>query len=275
MKQRRSLLDLILNIIIVFFAVLSFFPLYWLLASSFKFSHDIIKIPPMWYPENFTLQNYYNLFSQSNTWKWLINSLIVAGATTVLIVLVSTLAAYAFAKLNFFGKNVLFIVFISTLMLPKEVYIVPLFKVTQYMGISGGFAGTILPNVAMSLGIFLLKQYFEGIPNALREAAKVDGAHELTIFIRIYLPTVTAGIAALSVLMFVQTWNDYLWQLIQLTKDELKTIQLGVAGLQSEHHPDYGLIMAGAVYAALPLSIIFMLFQKYFTQGITMGAVKE
>lgn len=275
MKERKSFFDLVSNCLIMAGAVISYFPLYWLLSSSFKYSHAINNMIPEWFPKHPTLQNYINLFSNSNTLRWLFNSVFISAVTTALIVLTSVLAAYAFAKLQFKGKRILFMLFIATLMLPKEVYIIPLFKVTQKLGISGGYAGAILPNVALSFGIFLLEQHFESIPDALREAARMDGASEWYIFSGIYVPLIKAGVAALIILMFIQVWNDYLWQLIQLTKDELKTIQLGVASTQNEQNPDSGLTMAGAVYAAFPLCIMFLMFQNYFTQGITMGAVKE
>ena len=275
MKERKGSFDFISNCLIVAGAVISYFPLYWLLSSSFKYSHAINNMVPEWFPKHPTLQNYVNLFSNSNTLRWLFNSVFISTVTTALIVLTSVLAAYAFAKMQFKGKKVLFMLFIATLMLPKEVYIIPLFKVTQKLGISGGYAGAILPNVALSFGIFLLEQHFESIPDALREAARMDGASEWYIFSGIYVPLIKAGIAALIILMFIQVWNEYLWQLIQLTKDELKTIQLGVASTLNEQNPDSGLTMAGAVYAALPLCIMFLMFQNYFTQGITMGAVKE
>lgn len=267
--------DLIINIVITCIAVIGLFPLYWLVTSSFKYSHVINTLKPEWFPKLPTLKNYINLFGNPNVFRWLFNSVFISVATTFLIVLTSVLGAYAFAKLNFKGKKVLYMIFIATLMLPKEVYIIPLYQTTLKMGISGGYLGAILPNVALSFGIFLLRQHFESIPSALREAAKIDGASELYIFGKIYLPLVKAGVASLIILMFVQVWNDYLWQLIQLTKDELKTIQLGVACTQNEQNPDSGLTMAGGVYAALPLIIMFFSFQKYFTQGVTFGAVKE
>ena len=265
----------IANAIIVIVALMQLLPLYWLVSCSFKFSNTIIKLPPEWIPKLITLENYQNLFSSSYTLTWLLNSVTIASLATIGICIFSTMSAYAFSKLRFHGRKVLFVIFISTLMLPKEVYIIPLFKVTQYMKISGTFAGSILPNLALSFGIFMLYQHFDNIPDSLREAAKIDGASEARVFVQIFFPLVLPGVAALCILMFVQNWNDYLWQLIQLTKDSAKTIQIGVASMQNEQMPDYGLNMAGAVYAAAPLVVIFLLFQKYFTAGITVGAVKE
>lgn len=274
MKQ-KSKLDLVLNIFIILIAICEFFPLYWLITSSFKKSNIITVLPPEWFPQNPILDNYRLLFNGNNTLRWIFNSVLIAAVTTVLIVFVSTLASYAFAKLHFPGDKFFFMLFLFTLMLPKEIFVVPLFRTTQMMGIAGTYTGVILPNVALSFGIYLLRQFFDTIPDSLRDAAKVDGASEVYIFARIYVPLATAGISALVILMFIQTWNDFLWQLVQLTEDEMKTIQLGVATFQNESYPNYGVAMAGACIAAAPLIIIFLLFQKYFTQGITMGAVKE
>ena len=274
MKQ-KSKLDIVLNVFITLIAICEFFPLYWLVTSSFKKSNIITVLPPEWFPQNPILDNYRLLFNGSNTLRWIFNSVLIAAITTVLIVFVSTLASYAFAKLHFPGDKFFFMLFLFTLMLPKEIFVVPLFRTTQMMGIAGTYTGVILPNVALSFGIYLLRQFFDTIPDSLRDAAKVDGASEVYIFARIYVPLATAGISALVILMFIQTWNDFLWQLVQLTEDEMKTIQLGVATFQNESYPNYGVAMAGACIAAAPLVIIFLLFQKYFTQGITMGAVKE
>ena len=273
--REHNWLFLLLKGMIVIGAILQFFPLYWMVTSSFKVSHVVTRTPPQWVPLQPTLVNYQNLFSNANAGGWLLNSIFLAGATTVVIVVVSAMAAYAFAKLRFWGRGFLFTVLVCTLMLPKEIYIVPLFKVTQYLGIMGTFLGVILPSAAVAFGVFMLKNFFATVPDSLREAAKIDGAREARIFLQVYLPLARAGVAALVVLMFVQVWNDYLWQMIQLNKDSMKTLQLGIATLQHDQNPDYGLRMAGATLAALPLVVLFIAFQKHFTRGITAGAIKE
>lgn len=277
---RRTLMSMsrgefLANALITFFALLQVLPLYWLISSSLKYHNEIILWPPEWFPSRITLDNYRNLFSSSYAFRWLLNSLIISGGATAGICLFSTMAAYAFSKMRFTGRDFLFVVFIATLMIPKEVYIIPLFKTTTYLNISGTYAAAILPNLALSFGIFMLFQHFDNVPDSLREAAKIDGASELRIFCQIFVPLVVPGIAALAILMFVQNWNDYLWQLIQLTKDSMKTIQIGVNSMISDQMPNYGLNMAGAAYAALPLVILFFMFQKYFVKGISLGGVKE
>lgn len=261
--------------VIFLFALFNIFLVYWMLTSSFKASHIVSKMPPEWFPLNPTIGNFKDLMRNGKVFYWVGNSFFISGATTLLVVLISSLAAYSFAKLEFAGKNIIFMVFISTLMIPKEVFIVPLFKVVQYLNLMESYVGVILPNVALPFGVFLLKQFFETIPNSLRESAKIDGYSEFQIFRKIMLPLAKPGIAALTILMFIQVWNDYLWQMVMIRKDTLKTLQLGVASMQMDNNPNYGLKFAGAVCAALPMLIIFLVFQRYFTEGITMGAVKE
>lgn len=271
--------NLILVALITLFAVLNLFPVYFMVTSAFKPSHIVSRMPPEWFPKTPTLQNFQELFSNGKVFIWTANSFLIAGGTTLMVAVVSALAAYAFAKLPFTGKHVMFIVFISALMIPKEIFIVPLFKVTQNLRLTRTMAGTylgiMLPNVALPFGVFLLKQFFDTIPDSLRESARLDGCSEFRAFIKIMLPIAKPGIAALCILMFVQVWNDYLWQMVMINRDNMKTLQLGVASMQMDNQPNYGLKFAGATCAALPMLIVFIAFQRYFTQGITMGAVKE
>lgn len=267
--------DFSLNAIILVFALCNIFPLYWAFSSSFKISHQVNKIPPDWFPVTPTLRNYIQLFSSSSALRWAFNSFLIASVTTLLVVLVSALASYAFSKMEFPGKRVLFYIFISTLMIPKEVYIIPLFKINQYFNLINTYTGMILPNVALPFGVFLLKQYFDTISASIRESGKIDGASEWRIFFVIMLPICKAAMGALTILMFVQVWNEYLWQVVMTSKDAMKTLQIGIASMQTDNDPNYGLKMAGACVAAIPMLVIFIAFQKYFTSGVTLGAVKE
>ena len=273
--RRRGGLDLTMNVLICLITVVFLFPLYWLFSSVFKPSASIVALPPQWWPHSPTLNNIVELFRVGGAKIWLFNSLFIAGATTLLVVIISALAAYAFAKLRFPGRNAIFLIFISTLMLPKEVFIVPLFKVCQNLGLYGSYTGAILPNVALPFGVFLLKNFFDTIPDALREAAKIDGASEYRTFFRIVMPLAKPGIGALAILMFVQTWNDYLWQLVMLPRDSMRTIQIAIGAMQATDQVDYGLRYAGAVLCALPMLVVFLIFQNYFARGVTLGAVKE
>lgn len=273
-KRKKEKIDIITNIIVIFFAVLSLFPLYWLVTSSFKNSSDVVKMPPDWFPKTFTWSNYTDVFNNQPAFTWTYNSLMVALLSTFALIIVSSLAAYAFSKLEFKGKNIIFIIFISSLMIPKEVMIVPLFRIIQDFGMVNTLQGMIWPNVATAFGVFLLKGFFDSIPDSLREAAKIDGASEFKIFFKIMLPLVKPGLGALFILNFVQVWNDYLWQLVVGQEEGSKTLMVGIATLMQDLNPNFAYKMAGAVVAAIPMLLIFIFFQKYFTKGITIGSDK-
>lgn len=273
--KNMELYDLITNIIVFLLALLSLFPIIWLITNSFKTSADIYKMPPDILPKSLYLGNFKELFNNQPALRWGFNSFFVSFITTTLSVVLSSAAAYAFAKLNFKGKKVLFALFIASLMVPKETFIVPLFKIVVAFDWVDTYQSLIIPNLAMCFGVFMLKSFFESIPDSLRESAKLDGASEWTIFWKLMLPIAKPGIGALFILNFVTFWNDYLWQLLMARSKDMNTLTVGVAGLMQEINPNIGLRVAGAAVAALPMVVIFIVFQKYFTKGIAAGAVKE
>lgn len=273
-RKKAELPDRIANLVVVFLAVLNLFPFYWMITSSFKTSAGIFKMPPDWFPTTFYFQNYVDLFTGQPIVRWAVNSIIVALGTTILVIICSTMAAYAISMLQFPGKKIVFGVVIFSLMIPKEIFIVPLFEIVQTFRWSDNYLGMILPNVATCFGVFLMKGFFDSVPESLREAAKLDGANEFVIFYRIILPVVKPGIGALFILNFVQVWNNYLWQMLIARSKEMMTLQVGIASLMMDINPNFAYKMAGAVIAALPMLIMFIFFQKYFTKGITVGSVK-
>jgi multiple sugar transport system permease protein len=274
-KKRISPLDLILNIVIIIFAVLNLFPLYWMISSSFKNANEVLLTPPTFFPQVPTIQNYIDIIQKTMAVRWLFNSLFVAFGTTVLIVIFSSMAAYAFSKLEFFGRDFWFFLLIGTLMIPKEILVVPMFRIVKSLNWMNSYEGLIIPGVATAVGVFMLKQFFTAIPDALREAAKIDGCSELGIFIRIILPLGKAGIGALAILQFVTVWNDYLWQLVIAQTTPMQTLLIGIASMMNEDNPNFAYKYAGAAIGAIPMILIFILFQKNFTRGITIGGVKE
>jgi multiple sugar transport system permease protein len=273
-KRKRDTFDIISNIIVIFFALLSLFPLYWLITSSLKNSAAVVKMPPDWFPKTFNLDNYVDVFSNQPALQWTFNSITVSLVSTIALIIVSSLAAYAFSKLQFKGKNIIFIIFISSLMVPKEVLIVPLYRIVDSLGMVNSLHGMIWPNVATAFGVFLLKGFFDNIPDSLRESARMDGASELRTFFKIMLPMVKPGIGALFILYFVQVWNDYVWQLVIGQDESVKTLMVGTATLMQDLNPNFAYKMAGATVAAIPLLVIFIFFQRYFTSGLTAGAEK-
>lgn len=253
--------------------VVFIFPFYWVITGAFKTRIDSLKLPPQWLPSNPTLESWQTLFKQP-AWQWLYNSIFIAVVTMVLVCAVSALAGYVLAKKRFTGGTLIFSIFVFAMALPKQVVLVPLVKQISAMGFHNTSWAVILPAVGWPFGIFLMKQFSETIPTELLEAAKIDGCSELSTFINIVLPIVKPGIAALAIFTFISAWNDYFLQLIMLNTRTNLTLQLGLATLQGEFATDYGVLMAGASLAAIPIVIMFLAFQKSFTQGITIGAVK-
>lgn len=273
--KHKDKYDVISNVLIFIGALLFLYPLFWLFTSAFKTSSEIYMMPPSIFPNNFYLGNFQNLFGGRPALRWVLNSIIVATASAGFSVVFSSLAAYAFAKLEFKGKNLFFLLLVGSIMIPKETFIVPLFEIIIAFNWIDTYQAMIVPNLATGLGTFMLFAFFADIPDSIRESAKIDGANELTIFGKLMLPIVAPGVGALFILNFVTYWNDYLWQLLMSRSQEMQTIPVGAAALQQATNPDIGLRVAGAAVAAVPMVIIFLLFQRFFTSGISAGAVKE
>ena len=273
--KRADKLDLVVNILVFLMAIVNLFPFYYLLTNSVKNSAAIFKMPPDWWPKTFQYKNYVDLFKGQPAFRWALNSFVVALITTLLVVLCASLAAYGCSKLPFTGRGVVYAFFIGALMIPKEIFIVPLFRIITKFDLVDTYAGMILPNVASTFGVFLLKGFFDTVPDSIRESGKLDGAGEFTVFRKLVMPIVKPGIGALFILNFVNIWNDYLWQMLVARSKNMMTLMVGTASIMQEISPNYGYKMAGAAVASVPLLIIFICFQRYFTSGITMGAVKE
>ncbi len=268
--QALKLLNVAMLVVLALFFV---FPLYWIITGSLKDAVAINAQVPQWIPENPTLDNYVRLFNQPAV-AWMCNTVFMALMSMALTCLVASLAGYALAKKRFRGRKVLFMLLVCAMALPKQVIVIPLLKEMSFLGIHNNIWAVILPTVGWPFGIFLMKQFAENIPTEMLEAARVDGSGEIRTFFQIVFPMIKPGVGALAIFTFVSAWNDYFLQLIMLVNRENLTISLGIAKLQSEMASDFGLIMAGACLAAVPIIIVFIAFQRYFTQGITMGAVK-
>lgn len=273
-KKKVTPFQVITMIILSLLTVFFIFPFYWIMTGAFKSQADAIKIPPQWWPEAPTLENFRKLLVQNPAGSWMMNSILIALITMLLVCVTSALAGYVLAKKRFYGQALLFSVFIGAMALPKQVILVPLVRIISFMGIHDTLAAVILPLIGWPFGVFLMKQFSENIPTELLESAKIDGCNELKTFTSIAFPIVKPGFAALAIFTFINTWNDYFMQLVMLSSREKLTISLGVATLQAEMATNYGLIMTGAALAAVPIVTVFLVFQKFFTQGITMGAVK-
>ena len=274
MKKKTTPFEGITIILLSILTIIFVFPFYWIMTGAFKNQPDTIKIPPQWWPTAPTLENFKQLLIQNPAGKWLFNSIFIALVTMLLVCITSSLAGYVLAKKRFYGQKFLFSVFIVAMALPKQVVLVPLVRIINFLGIHDTLSAVILPLVGWPFGVFLMKQFSENIPDELLESAKIDGCGELRTFINIAFPIIKPGFAALAIFTFINTWNDYFMQLVMLSSRDKLTVSLGVATMQAEMATNYGLIMAGATLSAIPIVVVFMLFQKSFTQGITMGAVK-
>jgi multiple sugar transport system permease protein len=255
-------------------SVVLLFPLYWMVVVAFSSKQELLTRDLRLWPREFTLANFTKVFETFPTVTWFGNSVVIAAFVTALTVLVNLLAGYAFARLRFPGGNVLFLLTLSTLMLPVQVIMVSQFKLVTELGIYGTYWAVILPTAATAFGIFLARQFIIGIPEEILEAARVDGAGHFRIFAQVVLPLCKPLIAVLILLTFLYTWNDFAWPLIALKESELYTLPIGLLFLKGQYGTDYGAIMALALVSVLPMIIVFLAFQRYFVQGFARSGIK-
>lgn len=274
-KSKWSVFGILSMIILIGLTIFFLFPFYWILTGSFKLQDVAISIPPEWFPMNPTLENYKALFVPL-TGRWFFNSVFVSTATTVLVCVTASLSGYALAKKKFLGAKIIFMIFVGAMALPKQVILIPLLRFITELGMMDTYAALIVPAIGWPFGVFLMKQFSHAVPKELLESARIDGCGELRTFASIVLPIIKPGIGALAIFTFISSWNDYFSQLIFTNSENMKTLPLGLAAMSqgAEFTINYGLLMAGALLASLPMIVVFLLFQSYFTQGVTMGAVK-
>lgn len=249
-------------------------PFYWMVMSSLKTNNDVFTIPVKWLPDTVVWHNYVAIWSKSDLKTWLGNTLILSAAVTLLQVFTGSFAAYAFAKVRFPGRNVLFLGYIGTLAVPWQSYMIPQFILMSKLHLSNTLWSIIALQAFGAFGVFLMKQYYESIPDELVDAARIDGMSEYGIYRRIMLPLSVPALASLTLLTLVNTWNDYLGPLLYLRSPDLWTIQLGLKSFVSQYNAEYALIMTGSVLSVLPIAIIFLLGQRYFVEGIATTGVK-
>ena len=250
-------------------------PLYWMITGSFQPLTNTLRVPPDWFPPAPTLQNYQNLFEGTGVPRWFFNSVVVAVAASVLSVFTSSTAGYVLGARTFPGSRILFYIIVISIALPSAVTLVPLFLIMRDLGWINTYMGLIAPDIAYPFGVFLMRQFMHTIPHDLFDAAKVDGASEIGIYRKIVLPLTKPALGAIAIFAFFNSWTNYIWQVVIINSEDLQTLPVGVGKLASGYQDfDLGLAMAGATIAFLPLLLIFLLFQSYFTKGITSGALK-
>lgn len=275
-KSKSLTLKIVMTIIIGILSLTMLLPFLWMLSASFKVESDVLKFPVEWIPKKWNaVQNYTEVWSGRYSFLlFYLNSIKVTILATILQLLVSAMGAYAFSKIQFKFRDALFLVYLAMMMIPDQVTIVPKFLIFRSINLYNTHLGLILLASFSIYGMFLLKQYMTGIPNALCESAKIDGAGHARIFVQIILPVTVPALATLAVLKFVWTWNDYQNPLVFLNDEKLFTIPLGMTKFMTEYTQYYSLMMVASVCAILPLIIIFLFGQKYVLEGMTAGAVK-
>lgn len=262
--------------VVVALAIILLLPIIWMILGSFKIQRVALAYPPEFIPSNPVMDNWERLLIDRPSLRWMLNSFVVAGGIALFAVITSTCAGYAFGKKQFPGRTLLFWLILMTMMLPRQIYIIPLFVLMKDLAWFNSYQGMIAPWLVYPFGIFLMRQFMQSIPDELLEAGKMDGASELQLFGHIILPLSRPAIGAIAIFAFMAGWNDYLWQLVVTNKEQWLTLPVGVAKLTASGvgSIDVGVGMAGATFAFIPMLLIFLLFQSYFIKGITVGALK-
>ena len=262
-------------IILILLALVMIIPFLWMLSASIKSDREVFQMNPfVWIPENPKWSNYKEIWTKIPFATFVGNTVYLTLVVTALQLLTSSFAAYSFAKLEFKHKNGLFLAYIATIAMPWQVYMVPQFIMMRKMGLNDKLLAIICLQAFSAFGVFMMKQFYEGIPDDLCEAARIDGMSEYRIYAKIMLPLSKPALSTLTIFTFVTTWNDYLGPLIYLKSQEKKTIQLGLKMFISQYSSDYGLIMAGSVLSLIPVLLMFLFLQKYFVEGVASTGLK-
>lgn len=257
--------------ILITIAILTLVPVVWMVLTAFKSPPEVAAIPPTFWPQEWHAENFSLAWQYAPFGKYLLNTLFIAGSIMFLETTTSACAAYAFARLRFPGRDALFLVYLGTLMIPRQVTIIPLFMMMRDLRWIDTYQGLIIPQVFSAFGTFLLRQFFLSIPRELEEAARIDGASRFVCFMRIILPLSTTALATLAVFIFLFQWNNLLWPLIISNTDETRTIAVGLRYFLGEHGTDWNLLMAAATLATLPVMALYLFAQRWFVRGIALS----
>lgn len=262
-------------IILVLGIVIMILPFLWMISTSLKNGGATMVFPPKFIPNPATFANYRDVFEQFPMLTFLFNSILVAVLSTSGTILVATMAAYAFARMQFKGRDKLFLLYLATMMIPAQVTMIPQFILLKNLNWIDTYQGLIVPNIFGVFAVFLMKQAFMSLPKELEEAAFIDGANHFTVCFKIFLPLIKPTIATLSIFTFMSSWNNYLWPLIVTSSSNKATLPLGLAMLQGQYATNWNLVMAGVVISVIPILAVYIFAQKYFIQGMAMAGMKE
>lgn len=270
MKRRTRWRHIALHIALIIGSLFMLLPFVWMISTSLKQASEVFTFPPQWIPSELNWSNYTKALTAMPFGRFYLNSFIAAISVTVLTIITSSLAAFAFARLKFRGRDTLFLVYLGTLMIPFTVLLIPNFILVRYLGWYDSYAALIFPPAFSAFATFLLRQYFRGIPMELDAAARIDGASSLRIWWQIIMPNSAPAIAALAIFIFLGNWNEFLWPLVVTNSEEMRTIPVGLNAFQGQFGVRWELLMAAAVVAMLPVMVVYMLAQKWFIKGITI-----
>ncbi len=273
-KNLSKFKKILIYTILALLTISTLIPFVWMLSSSLKLDRDVFSFPMQWIPTDPRFQNYLDIWTRIPLSTFILNTAKLAIIITTLQVFTSSFAAYAFSKLQFKGRNTLFLGYIATIAVPWQAYMVPQFIMMRYLGLNNTHMSLILLQAFSAFGVFMMRQFYQGIPDELCEAARIDGLSEYGIWSRIMLPLSLPAISTLTIFTFVNTWNDFLGPQIYLTSTNLKTLQIGLRMFIAQYSSEYGLIMAASVVALIPVLIIFLSLQKYFVQGVASSGLK-
>ncbi|MGR9355354.1 carbohydrate ABC transporter permease [Rhizobium leguminosarum] len=272
--RKVSLKSVAIYAIVIAVTLIMLMPFAWMLSASLKLSRDVFAFPIEWIPSEPQWHNYVDIWTKIPLALFIYNTSKLTIIVTLLQLLTSSFAAYAFAKLNFPYKNTLFLGYIATIAMPWQVYMVPQFLLMREFGLNNTHLALICLQAFTAFGVFLMRQFYMSIPTELCEAARIDGMNEYQIWARIMLPLSKPALSTLTIFTFVTTWNDFLGPMIYLTKTELKTVQIGLRMFISQYSAEYGLIMAASVVALIPVLVVFLSLQRFFVEGIASTGLK-
>ncbi len=273
---RRTIGHVVRYLVLLVLSIGFFAPILWMISTSFKTPGDATALPPVWIPPTVSTDGYTTLIgdAQAPVLRWLVNSLVVGVAHTLLVLLTASLAAYALARMSFRGKNLVFALIVSTLFVPGFVFLMPNYLIVDALDWLDSMWALVVPGAASAFGVFFLRQFFLSLPGELEEAAVLDGANRWQVFWRIVIPLSAAPLATLAVLSFLASWNDFLWPLYVLFNPENLTLPAGLATLIGSYATDYPAMMAGAVLASVPVLIVYAAMQRYIIAGVARSGLK-
>ena len=271
----RGLATALVNGLLAGAATITLLPLVWMLSVSLMSPGEASTFPPPLLPGQATLDNYRQLFAHVGMGRYVVNSALLTTTVTLVSLLFNVAAGYAFAKLRFAGRDRIFRLLLAALVIPSQVAMVPLFLLLKHLGLVNTYGGVIVPAMASIFGIFVVRQYALSVPDDLLEAARIDGANEFRIFRSVIVPVLRPIVVTLAVFTSLGTWNEFMWPLIVLNDSDLYTLPVALASLSREHVQDNELMMAGAVLTTLPVLLVFLVLQRHYIQGLTLGSVKE